>query len=378
MPPRPNIVLADDLTGAAEIAAIARQSGRRAIVLTRPPAGPVDADLLVLDTDTRLLPPALAARRVRAWTTLLARNIPRHAGVFLKTDSVIRGPVLAQIAAAARALGRSRTLLVPANPSLGRVIRGGRYFIHGRFLHETAFASDPHHPRNTSDALALLGRARGTPRVCLPADSTELPARGVILGEAANSGDIRRWRRHLDSDTLPAGGADFFRAWLGVRASGQPRLPARPPRLPAPALLLHGSTASPADTDALFFSGIRAPSLSAVSKRLARRGAAFVAAPFRRLQGADSAAALSVAFAKLSSNLKHARAFQHLLIAGGATASAVLSALDWTALEVVHVWGPGTVTLRSLAEPDFFLTLKPGSYPWPDELRRALPAKLLS
>ena len=226
MTPRPHIVLADDLTGAAEIAAIARQAGRSVIVLTRPPDAPVDADLLVLDTDTRLLPPALAARRVRAWTSRLARTIPRHAGVFLKVDSVLRGPVLAQLAAVARALGRSRTLLVPANPSLGRVIRGGRYFIHGRFLHETAFASDPHHPRNTSDALALLGRARNTPRVCLPAKSTELPARGVILGEAANSGDIRRWRRHLDSDTLPAGGADFFRTWLGVRASGQPRLPA--------------------------------------------------------------------------------------------------------------------------------------------------------
>ena len=378
MPPRPHIVLADDLTGAAEIAAIARQSGRRAIVLTRPPAGPVDADLLVLDTNTRLLPPARTARRVRAWTSLLARNIPRHAGVFLKTDSVLRGPVLAQIAAAARALDRPRTLLVPANPSLGRVIRGGRYFIHGRFLHETAFANDPHHPRITSDVLALLGRARGTPRVCLPADSTELPDRGVILGEAANSADIRRWRRHLDSETLPAGGADFFRVWLGARAPKPPLPRAAKPRLPGPALLLHGTTASGANPRALFFRGLRAPVLSAITSRLTDDRAAFVAAPARRLADPASPAVLSDAFAKLADALKQQNAFRHLLIAGGATASAVLSALDWTALEVIHVWGPGVVTLRPLAEPRFLLTLKPGSYVWPDELRRALPASLFA
>jgi len=373
MTPRPKIVLADDLTGAAEIAAIARQAGRRAIVLTRPPAGPVDADLIVLDTDTRLLPPALAARRVRAWTARLAKTTPRHAGVFLKTDSVLRGPVLAHVGAATRALGFSRAILVPANPSLGRVIRGGRYFVHGRFLHETALANDPHHPRDTSDALALLGRVPRTPRVCLPANTADLPEHGVILGEAASSADVRRWRGRLSADTLPAGGADFFRAWLGVRAPAQSSAP--PPRLRGPALLLHGTTAAAAGAGALLFRGVRAPAVSPVADHLARLGGAVVAAPRRRL---DDPASLSAAFTQLTLELKRREAFQHLLVAGGATAAAVLSGLDWTALEVVHVWAPGVVTLRPLAEPDFLLTLKPGSYPWPDALRRALPARILS
>ena len=376
MPPRPHIVLADDLTGAAEIAAIARQAGRRAVVLTRPPDAPVDTELLVLDTDTRLLPPVLAARRVRAWITRLARTQPKHAGVFLKVDSVLRGPVLAHAAAAARALGLSRTLLVPANPSLGRVIRGGRYFVHGRFLHETAFANDPHHPRNTSDALALLGRAPRMPRVCLSSKSTELPSRGVVLGDVENASDIRRWVRHLDTDTLPAGGADFFRAWLGSRAPNGP--PTRAPRLPKPALLLHGTAAGAAGADAFFLRGLRAPAAATVADRLSSHAAAIVAAPARRLTGPDSPVALSAAFAQLTVALKQQNAFQHLLIAGGATAAAVLSALEWTSLEVVHVWAPGVVTLRPLAEPAFFLTLKPGSYSWPAKLRRVLPAALAS
>ncbi len=376
MPPRPHIVLADDLTGAAEIAAIARQAGRRAIVLTRPPASPVDADLLILDTDTRLLPPAHAARRVRAWTARLARAQPKHRGVFLKVDSVLRGPVLAQVAAATRALGLSRAILVPANPSLGRIIRGGRYFIHGRFLHETAFARDPHHPRNSSEVLSLLGRVPRTRRVCLPANAADLPGHGVILGEAASSADIRRWRAHLNADTLAAGGADFFRAWLGVHAPATPAEP--PPRFAGSALLLHGTTASAAGETALVFRGLRAPATNMVAEQLARRRAGVVAAPKRRLADPASPAALSGAFAKLAVELRRRESFQHLLIAGGATAAAVLSALQWTTLEVVHVWAPGVVTLRPLAEPTLFLTLKPGSYPWPDALRRALPARLLS
>lgn len=376
MPRRPHIVLADDLTGAAEIAAIARQAGRSAIVLTRPPTGPVDADLLVLDTDTRLLPPAPAARRVRAWAARLVRSQPKHRGVFLKVDSVLRGPVLAQVAAATRALGLSRAILVPANPSLGRIIRGGRYFIHGRFLHETAFARDPHHPRNSSDALTLLGRVPRTRRVCLPANSADLPEQGVILGETANSADIRRWRARVTADTLAAGGADFFRAWLGARTPAGPATP--PPRFGGAALLLHGTTASPAGETALTFRGVRAPATAAVAERLVRDRAAAVSAPARRLADPASPAALSAAFAKLTVELRRRDAFQHLLIAGGATAAAVLSALEWTALEVVQVWAPGVVTLRPLAEPTLFLTLKPGSYPWPDALRRALPARLLS
>lgn len=375
MPKRPFIVLADDLTGAAEVAAIARQSGRRAIVLTQPPASSVDADLLVLDTDTRLLPPGLAARRVRAWIARLLQSQPRHRGVFLKVDSVLRGPVLAHVGAATRALGLSRAILVPANPSLGRVIRAGRYFIHGRFLHETAFIKDPHHPRNTSDVLALLGRTPRMSRACLPANTTDLPDHGVILGEATCSSDIRRWRSRLSDDTLPAGGADFFRAWLGVRASAKIDAPAT--RFSGPALLLHGTTASAAVDGAFVFRGVRAPASAPVVQQLARRGSACVAAPSRRLANPDSPAALSVAFSKLAVELLHKGAFEHLLIAGGATAAVVLSVLRWTELEVVHVWAPGVVTLRPLADPTFFVTLKPGSYPWPDSLRRALPARLL-
>ena len=374
MSPRPHIVLADDLTGAAEIAASARQAGRRALVLTRPPDVPVDADVLVLDTGTRLARPTVAARRLQDWVTQLAR-LP-HAGFFLKVDSVMRGPVLGQIAGATRALGISRALLVPANPSLGRVIQNGRYLVGGVPLHETAFAHDPHHPRLTSEALALLGRSPRLPLALLPATCTDLPLRGVVCGEVAAAEDIRHWAGLLSADTLPVGGVDFFRAWLGARARRPARLPVL--RLYGPALLLHGTTATPADAGALFFQARRAPSIANISAHLSLHGAAIVAAPAGRLTSPDAPAAISREFARVAVALRKKNRFQHLLIAGGATAADVLPALGWTTLEVLRVWGPGVVTLRPLSEPEATVTLKPGSYSWPAELRDAMPAELFN
>jgi uncharacterized protein YgbK (DUF1537 family) len=204
----PHIVLADDLTGAAEVAAIAHQAGLHAVVLTRLPVGPVDADVLVFDTDTRLAPPREVARR--------------------------------QVSACARALGRRRTFLIPSNPSLGRVIHQGRYFVNGQPLQATAFARDPHHPRHTDEVLTLLGPARPAPALCR-ARARQLPLGArIVIGEASNAADIAHWAGRLDETTLPAGAADFFRAWLehqrGEKCTGlRYTLPA------GGVLLLHGT-----------------------------------------------------------------------------------------------------------------------------------------
>lgn len=374
MSPRLQIVLADDLTGAAEIAAIAHQAGLRAVVHTSPPSASVDADVLVLNLDTRLLAPAVAARRIQRWIAQLAYIGP--ARFYFKVDSVLRGPVLAQIEGALRALGFSRAFLVPANPSLGRLIRGGRYFVGGVPLHETAFARDPHHPRTTSEAVALLGRVSGITPVFLTVKDAVPAGVRVVLGEAGNLAHVLHWARQLGEDCLPVGGADFFRAWLEGGARKTMRRTA--PRLAGPELLLHGTTAAPAAVISRFFRGRRAPSLAKITEDFSRRGFAIVAAPARRLSDPVAPTTISREIAKIGAILEKRGAFRHVLIVGGATAAAVLPALGWRALEVVFVWGPGVVTLRPAGHPEFAVTLKPGSYEWPVKLRRSLPRELLT
>jgi uncharacterized protein YgbK (DUF1537 family) len=347
----PHIVLADDLTGAAEVAAIAHQAGLRAVVLTRLPEAPVAADVLVFDLDTRLTPKTEAARRVRA-VTIRLRQLP-HAGFFVKVDSVLRGPVLAQLAACARALGRTRTLLVPANPSLGRVIRQGRYSLNG-----------------------LLGATR-TPLAVCRARTRRLPRSGVVVGEAGTAADISHWAGRLDANTLAAGAADFFRAWLATQAGERHAIPDY--SLPAGGvLLLHGTTVGPVNARALHFRGLRAPSAASVRAALAQHGAVAVAPVTATLNQRGAPVAISRGFADLALRLHRTRSFRHLLIAGGATAATVLHALDWSALTVARTWDTGIVTLQPMNDPDFAVTMKPGSYPWPANLRHVLLDFILS
>src|SRR5688500_14541293 len=123
---RKALVIADDLSGAAEIAGIGHRYGLPTrLARERPKFFP--PGLTVIDTESRSLPPAEAA-------TTVARCV---AGIdpgafdliYKKTDSVLRGPVAAEIDALMTALRRPAGLLVPQNPTRARVIANGTYFI---------------------------------------------------------------------------------------------------------------------------------------------------------------------------------------------------------------------------------------------------------
>ena len=92
-------VIADDLTGAAEIAGIGWRHGLSAEVILdgRPKCG---ADLVCIDTDSRSCSSREAAKRVASAVASL-----RKAGakwIYKKVDSVLRGHVIAELEAAMR------------------------------------------------------------------------------------------------------------------------------------------------------------------------------------------------------------------------------------------------------------------------------------
>lgn len=364
----PIIVLADDLTGAAEVGALAHEAGLRVVIVTRVPRAPIDTDVLVLDTNTRLDPPGRAAARVKRRAARL-RALP-HSGVFKKTDSVLRGPVLAELSACAAAFGFTRTLLVAGNPSLGRTIDGGRCYVDGQPLDQTPFARDPHHPASSPETLELL-RATRRPDVLNRKLTDSLPPVGIIIAEHRRAADTARWVLAVDNHTLPAGGADFFRAWLESRMPAR-RRPLSGQTPPGPALLLHGTTAPCAGESALLFTGLRPPSAKRVALALRQHGTAAVTASASTLNDPAAPAQIAKGFAALALALRDVDAFRHLLIAGGATAATVLGALGWNRLSVVRVWAPGVVSLQP-ADIPITVTLKPGSYPWPAELIRLAP-----
>lgn len=370
----PFVVLADDLTGAAEIAALGARCGRRAVVVTAGRTTFAPADFVVVDTDTRLCEPVEAARRVGA----IAADAPiaRAPWVFKKTDSVLRGPIAAELAAIASVRRIRRVLLVPANPALGRVVCHGQYLVNGQPLHLTSFARDPHHPAHSDRVVDLLGDDAPLP-VFSSTWTNDLPDSGLVVGDAENESDLAAWAERVDANTLPAGAAGFCRALLRhagwIEARTLPPCPRRGPVLILsgtifPASLPQESKRLPPRVDipvnALSDPAAQRSWENNVAQTLAQDQTAHVAT-VAVPAAAGVSSQLQEFMNALTSSLHHKRAFAHLVVEGGATASALVRHLGWSELVVVHEWAQGIVTLRPEPDEGVDITIKPGSYAWP-------------
>lgn len=344
------VVLADDLTGAAELAAVAHRHGLRAEVQTSfHPA--TDADVVCLDTDTRLLPEAKAA----SVTGALAREVAaaKPAWIFKKCDSVLRGSVRAEARATAKAAGLDRILILPANPSRGRVVQDGHYYINERPLHETAFACDPLHPRSSSRVTDLLG-----------GDLTD-----IAVPDAQSAADVLARARALDAGTLAVGAADFFTALLEIRVGRRGAPPAA--TLAAGTVLLACGSAMAWPLRRAAARGERAFALPhdcpAVIQCLESHDRALLGVGDGPETHGKRPEELSALLAESVAHILHEVTVDRLLIEGGATAAAVLLTAGWQRLTVT-----GTSADVALLQPVGVaapqICLKPGSYPWPESL----------
>ncbi len=146
-------LVADDLTSAGDGAAPFRAAGFPArIILGPPPHLDRRRGVTAVDLDTRAESAAVAAART-------AEAVARLSGadVLIKTvDSTVRGHLEAEIAAALSASGRTTAIIAPAFPAEGRTTVGGVQYLHGRPVHETAFAHDPGHPVTDADLTRLI------------------------------------------------------------------------------------------------------------------------------------------------------------------------------------------------------------------------------
>ncbi len=140
------LIIADDLTGAADCGVVFARRGMEAnVVLSR--AGedlahrsPIQSPMLAIDADTRRLGPSQATRVVALIVNQYANE---GALVFKKVDSTLRGNVGAELAGAllarranATAGERVAILFAPAFPAHCRTTVGGRQMVNGRLLEE--------------------------------------------------------------------------------------------------------------------------------------------------------------------------------------------------------------------------------------------------
>ena len=126
------MILADDLTGAADsAAAFVDRSPEVVVALDRDAR--LAAPVLSIDLGTRGLDGEPASAHVLR--ALSSRRARQARILYKKIDSTLRGNVAAEIEAARVALGAKRRIVVaPSFPSQGRTVRDGRAFVDGKPL----------------------------------------------------------------------------------------------------------------------------------------------------------------------------------------------------------------------------------------------------
>ncbi len=222
------LVIADDLTGAADCGVACAGHGLHTIVVMADSGSEVNAEVLSVDGDTRRLAPIEAAGET-------ARLVRKHLRdettlVYKKLDSTLRGNVGAELAAvleARRSLTRTHdrivVVLAPAFPATGRTTVNGLQLIDGKPLEETALSQDGPMLAK-SDIAAMLSEAhlrpallgldfiRGDGDILRGTMQTMAQHADVLVCDAETNEDLLRIAEAsmvLGRDTVWAGSAGF-------------------------------------------------------------------------------------------------------------------------------------------------------------------------
>jgi uncharacterized protein YgbK (DUF1537 family) len=373
-------VIADDLTGAAELGGIGLRHGLRTEIQTNiaqlgarvyadQPLG-AGPELLVIAADSRSKPEPAAIDEMTTVTRALRSLQP--AWIYKKTDSVLRGHVIAELKTHLEILGLRSALLIPANPILGRTIRDGHYYLNGKPIHRSAFSIDPEFPIYSSDIREML-HSQHDP-VLLRKPDEELPPRGIVVGEVNDLADLQTWAHRLPAHTLAAGAAGFFSALLDRQF---PSKTSAPGLMGAPLLFISGTTFDrsrdsikrqkdaggpvrylPEKPDEDWYDDI------AGLLQIQNRALIAIDPAWYRYSTHELRASMATAVHHILRRTQPAE----LIIEGGATAYAILDAIGWHTFIPEQELAPGLVRMRVAEAPDLFVTVKPGSYPWPDAI----------
>lgn len=376
-------VIADDFTGAAEIAGLGLRYGLQ-VEIESHVQGRSESDLLIIATDTRSMKPEEAYNEVYSITKQL---IEFGRGLtFKKNDSVFRGHIYKELRAVINADVYDRVLLVPANPSLGRVLKDGIYYIKNQYLHETKFSDDPDYPLTTSNVLDLMN-ADDPGNIEVLAPGQKIIRQGIIIGEALYEQDLKDWASKVDNTILPAGGAEFFKALLEI--TGYDKVTSKIKKaveFGKNILIVCGSAYSKGKA---VFKDIRNSALKIIPmpdsvftngfdvKDSFKRWEEKVVQAFHEhtiviieidqqvVRDRNYAVRLRTEMAKLVQVVLQRVDVNELLIDGGATVYSITEKVGFEKFFPVQELSPGVIRMRVQSREHFFITIKPGSYSWP-------------
>ncbi|MCK6066506.1 MULTISPECIES: 3-oxo-tetronate kinase [Microbacterium] len=407
-------VVADDLTGACDVAAGVHALGVDAEVrLGVPDSGAApEARVVIVALKSRTAPAAEAvrdsvasARVLRSWGA--RRLYLKYCSTFDSTDEGNIGPVadaLLDLAGEdAAAVG------TPATPAAARTMHRGHLFVGDRLLSESSLAHHPLTPMRDADLIRVLARQTPRPVAGIPLEIlhagpaavagriAELRAQGVrhVLLDAVEDGDLDAAAAAAAGapDLILTGAAGFAAAL--ARSLGGAAAPSVEPPPDGARLILSGSGSERTRAQV---SAYRGPSHPIDVSALVAEPTAVVAEVMRfvgraagtplvtataepeevaRLQarwGRDRTAALvEDALARVAVAAVEECGVRRVLVAGGETSGAVAAALGATVLRVRRIAAPG-VAWTTATDPSgrvLDLCFKSGNFGGTDFFDRA-------
>jgi uncharacterized protein YgbK (DUF1537 family) len=410
--------VADDFTGATDLANTLVKGGMRTVQLLGPPSGPLDphdCEAVVVALKSRTIPVADAVSQsltaAEALRAAGARQLFfKYCSTFDSTDEGNIGPVAEALL---EALGSDFTIACPAFPTAGRTIYKGYLFVGDELLSESGMKDHPLTPMRDANLVRVLAW-QSTRSVGL------VPYAEVAQGPAAIRAAFDRLRDEGFGHAIVDALQDSHLLAIGEAAADMPLITGGSgvalglpenfrkagllaggasdslPQVPGPAAVLSGSCsrATNGQVAAFLSQGGEAFALdplalaegeSAVAGALdwARRrlGARpilvystaepnAVAAAQEKLGREAAGSLVESALARIAEGLVEA-GLRRLIVAGGETSGAVVSALGVTALRIGPEIDPGVPWTVSLDEPRLALALKSGNFGGPDFFTKA-------
>ena len=375
------LIVADDLTGAMDGAGPFAAAGVETWVVAVPmrcdPATLKSARVVSVNTDTRHLPAALAAARVR--------DIVGHLGaggfdiVVKKIDSTLRGNVVAETMALLDISGRREAVVAAAFPAQGRTVRGGIVHVDGKPLAQTAFAKDALSPPPLAPLQEVFALAKPGLRV---QTLTAAPAlHGAVDVWVADSevdadltGIVTRFAARAN-DVLMVGSAGLTRALALVCFDGGPA-PASPQRVTGTIVFAVGSRAmrSAEQVESLSTEPettvLRVPNGRLQSGKIPSAQNLVLKATADEAGHEGDAERVAADMARHAIEIARSAKAEALVATGGDTAIAILAASDNPALQVLGDLMPGIPYARiRLGGTSLWLVTKAGGFGGRDTFR---------
>jgi uncharacterized protein YgbK (DUF1537 family) len=413
-------VIADDFTGASDIAntlakGLPGEGGLRTVQYLGIPSEKADpaVEAGVIALKSRSIPVAAAVEQsLAALSWLLDQGCRQIVFKYCSTfDSTPQGNIGPVAEALADALGVKGVIACPAFPGAGRTVYQGHLFVNDRLLHESGLQNHPLNPMTDADIRRWLrlqtatevGHVdiatvrRGVAGITAALQAQGRDARTLVIVDAITDDDLVAIGQAAAEHRLITGGSGIATGlaanFVAQGLAGGARVGTA--GVAGPEAILAGSCSGATrgqvavhsrnhPTLAVDVAGVMDGSVTTAditSFLLAHAGKAplaytsgtpeEVAAMQDRFGRERVAAALDALFAETARGLISA-GIRRLVVAGGETSGAVVSALDLGALAIGAEIDPGVPVLLSAGEQPVALALKSGNFGTPDFFNKAL------